>query len=342
MNRRLFGALGVIAVLTWAGACKEDPLSDLDGNPAAVTTNFSNLQLAIGGEQTIRASIVDARATPLAVPITFSACSADITVTEDPDYHPIPATSAQAIVTAVTANPSCVVVSGGGVSDTITVAVLPLGFGGTASTTTPQVGQLFTLNSTTVLKFDTLLSNVDFGGGALGEVVSRTRDELVVRVPQTDVTQPATLTVTDVDVTYVPGLRVDLATLDEFDVQSFFGDRETLGTATITIPADGAADLVFYDGFRTGEPIDYFYQYTLPGADTLTFTVEWAGGSDVDVLNCNAACSAFVGGFGAATGANPESYTVIFTAGGTFQLLIEQFDDHDDPARIFKVTIRNP
>jgi hypothetical protein len=340
MNRRLFGALGVIAVLTWAGACKEDPLSDLDGNPAAVTTNFSNLQLAIGGEQTIRASIVDARATPLAVPITFSACSADITVTEDPDYHPIPATSAQAIVTAVTANPSCVVVSGGGVSDTITVAVLPLGFGGTASTTTPQVGQLFTLNSTTVLKFDTLLSNVDFGGGALGEVVSRTRDELVVRVPQTDVTQPATLTVTDVDVTYVPGLRVDLATLTEFDVQSFFGDRETPDAATITAPADGDS-LVFYDGFRTGEPIDYFYQFTLASTDTLTFVLEWAGGSDLDMANCTVGCAAFVGGFGAATGANPEFYTVIFTA-GTYNLLVEQFDDHDEPAHLFKVTIRNP
>ncbi|MGH7520809.1 MAG: hypothetical protein ACREMI_05990, partial [Gemmatimonadales bacterium] len=98
----------------------------------------------------------------------------------------------------------------------------------------------------------------------------------------------------------------------------------------------------FYDGFKTGEPIDYFYQYTLAGPDTLTFTVEWAGDADVDMLNCNAACTVFIGGGAAATGANPETYTVIFAAGGTFQLLIEQFEHHDDPAHLFKVTIHNP
>lgn len=338
MNSRLFGALGVIVVLTWAGACKEDPLSDLDGNPAAVVSDFTSLQMAIGGEATVRASIVDARATPLAVPITFSACTPDVTVTVDPEYAPVPATSAQAIVTAVTPNPSCLVVSGGGVVDTIEIAVLPLGFAGTASTTSPQVGELFTLNSTALIKFDPATSNIDFGGGILGEVVTRTADVLTVRVPQTDATQPATLTVIDVDVTYVPGLRVDLATVAEFDVVNPNDPNDGPNPAVaLAIPATTADTTVLYDGFKTGE-VDNFYTITLSGSTTFTVSVGWATGADLDILWCDDGCAAFVGNFDGAGSSNPEVSQVTLGA-GTYNLWVNNFDDHGEPAHLYKITV---
>lgn len=349
MNRRLFETLGTLAALTvvTVAGCKKDPLSDLDGNPAAIVTNFSYLQLGIGDEAAVTAQVIDARATPLAVPITFSPCTGDVTVANDTSYHPVPATSARAIVTAVTPNPSCVVVSGGGVTDTVTVAVLPVAFNGTVSATTPQplVGQPFTLIASSLLGFDVATANIDFGGGAVGEIVRRVLDTLTVIVPQPEATPTAPLSVIGVAVKYAPGVVVTLPTSGNFTVANPYGAHETPaapgGPATITLPADGAPDLILRDGFKAGEPIDYFYPFTVASTDTITFTVEWEGGSDVDMAACNTACSAFIGGFGAATGANPETFTVIFPA-GNYNLLIEQFDDHGDPARIFKITIRNP
>jgi hypothetical protein len=211
MNRRLFGAFGVLAVIAFSvGACKSDPLSDLDGNPAAVVTDFSYLQLLIGSSTTITASVLDARTTPLAIPLTFSACNNAVTVAADPSYNPIPATSARAIVTAQAPGTSCVVVSGGGVSDTITISVLPQGFAGAISNTTPQGGDTITIASTALLKFDIATVAVTFGGGVPGLIVAKTPDLLTVLVPFSD---PGPLTIDGVDVTYLPGLVVSLPLL---------------------------------------------------------------------------------------------------------------------------------
>jgi hypothetical protein len=343
MNRRLFGAFGVLTVVAFSlGSCKSDPLSDLDGTPAQVVTNFSYLQMPIGGEAVVNASVLDARSTPLAVPVTFTPCTADVSVEADTSYHPIPATSAQAIVTALTPNASCVVASGGGVEDTIDVAVLPAAFNGTASTATPTVGQEFKLFASSLLGFDPATANVDFGGGVMGQVVRAVLDTLTVIVAQPDDTTAAPLNVVGVAVKYVPGLVVELPTATNFQIKSI-GDRES-GDIVITIPADGAADTVFYDGFVSGANgttvIDYLYQFTLASADTLTFTLSWDGGADLDMVNLTSSFG-LIGGLGAATGANPETYTVVFPA-GTFYLLVESFDDHDDPAHLFKMTIHNP
>ncbi|MDP3911697.1 MAG: hypothetical protein Q8Q14_15030 [Gemmatimonadales bacterium] len=338
MNRRLFGALGAIAVLTMAGGCAGDPLSDFDGNPAAIVKNFTYLQLAEGTSIAVTASVVDGRATPLVDPVTFTACTSAITVVPDPDYDPVPATSSGAIVTAVTPDASCVVVQGGGLDDTIDVAVLPVGFTGAASTTTPQVGELFTLSSTALLKFDPASSNVDFGGGILGEVVSRTADELTVRVPQPDATQPATITVTDVDVTYVPGLRVDLATVAAFDVENPHDPNDGPNPAVaIAIPATTADTTVLYDGFKTGEA-DNFYSITLSGSTTFTVTLGWPTGADLDILYTNSAGACCVGNFDGAGASNPEQSQVTLAA-GTYYLWINNFDDHGEPAHLYKITV---
>jgi hypothetical protein len=126
MNRRLFGAFGAIAVVNLViGSCKSDPLSDLDGTPAALVTNFSYLEVNVGAAQPVTAYVVDGRSTPLEEPVTFTACSGVISVAPDPDYHPVPATSARALVTGVTFGTSCVVVAGAGFVDTVQVATFP-------------------------------------------------------------------------------------------------------------------------------------------------------------------------------------------------------------------------
>src|SRR5438067_3026022 len=140
MNLRLFGALGAIGAITLAlGSCKSDPLSDLGPAPASLAVDFSHLQLIVGGVSAhITATVLDARATPTKTPVTFTACNSNITVVNDTGYHPVPATSTRAVVTATYTAPSCVVVNGGGFTDTVTVAGLPASFVGALSSATPR------------------------------------------------------------------------------------------------------------------------------------------------------------------------------------------------------------
>src|SRR5688572_5328397 len=88
MNRRLFGTLGIAAALVLVAGCKEDPLADLDNNAAAVVTDFGLVRLAVGDTVTVTATVVDGRATPLAIPIEFRTCSAVATTAVDTSYHP--------------------------------------------------------------------------------------------------------------------------------------------------------------------------------------------------------------------------------------------------------------
>ena len=124
MNRRLFGTLGAMAVLVVTlGSCKKDPLSDLDGKPAAIVKQFSQMHIAVGDSATFTASVLDGRSTPLAEAITFSSSAAAITVTTDTSYHPVPATSARARVKGTSAATGYVVIQGGGLRDSVRVLV---------------------------------------------------------------------------------------------------------------------------------------------------------------------------------------------------------------------------
>ena len=122
MNRRLFGTLGVMAALIFTvGGCKQDPLSDLDGAPAAIVKQFSVMHLAVGDSGTFTASVVDGRLTPLPEAISFSASVATITVANDGTYNPVPPTSQRAKVKAVSAGTGYVVIQGGGLRDSVQV-----------------------------------------------------------------------------------------------------------------------------------------------------------------------------------------------------------------------------
>jgi hypothetical protein len=323
MNRRLFGALGAIAVLTLAGGCAEDPLSDFDGNPAAIVKNFNYLQLSQGDSIAVTASVVDGRATPLLEPVTFTACSNDINVVEDTSYHPVPATSARAIVIANTANASCVVVEGGGLEDTIDVAVLSLAFPGTPSTTDIQPGDTLTITTSGLLLFDPDSANIDFGDGFVGEIVTRTQTTLTVVVPFSPAAvaapTPAPLLVLGIDVTYVPaGLVVDLPTQADFLFTNPWEPNEAPPpTANLTLPD------TLYDGFAEDEENNY-YQFTLGATTTFTVHLEWEGDADLDILFATATGACCVGNFDGATGANPEASTVTLNA-GTYNLWINNF-----------------
>src|SRR6266705_3481406 len=130
MNRRLFGAFGVLAAVAFiGGGCKNDPLSDGDGIPGALVLDFTHLQIGVGNTAVVTAQVLDTRATPLPIPVQFTACNAIVTAGTDTSYHPIPPTSSRARVTAgLVPAPSCVVAQAAGFTDTITVSAVPVAF----------------------------------------------------------------------------------------------------------------------------------------------------------------------------------------------------------------------
>ena len=124
MNRRVFGTLGVMAVLVASvSSCKKDPLSDLDGKPVAIVKQFTQMHIAVGDSATFTASVVDGRSTPLNETITFSVAGSPITVVEDASYNPIPRTSARAKVKGVAADTAYVLIQSGGLRDSVRVFV---------------------------------------------------------------------------------------------------------------------------------------------------------------------------------------------------------------------------
>ena len=363
MNRRLFGAVGVVAVFTLTvGSCKSDPFSSVHGTPAAVVTNFTYLQLPIGGQASVQASIVDATATPLDVPITFRACTGDVTVAVDTSYHPIPRTSARTIVTALTPNGSCVEVSGGGLKDSVKVAVLPQTFGGAFSASTVKGGDTLTISSTTLLKFDTSKVAVKFTGGGDGAIFSKTPDVVKVLVPF-GASGPVALA--GISVTYAPGVVITLpATSTVTQVGDLWGPADT-GYATapaIALPAATGQKTVFLShlatvtnnpdcaegtvGGATGKCT--IFKYTANGTDSLQFTTNWtpattaADVSDIDTYSCGAAgvSACFEDGGGGATAKTPESFTFKPTA-GVHYFVLEQFSAGEDPNIVVTVTKKN-
>ena len=359
MNRRPFGAFGVLAVIALSvGSCKSDPLSNADGNPAAVVTNFSHLNINVGDTVSVTASVLDARATPLAVPVTFSTCNNAVVTEVDSSYHPIPATSARAIVIAQTPAPSCVVVQGGGLSDTITVSALPSAFTGALSSTSLAAGDTLTITSTAELKFDVATVAVTFGGGSRGTIVSKSADVLKVLVPFATPASP--LTIAGVQVTsYTPPLAVTLqtSTLVTQTGDRWAGDTSWQAAPNLTamVPAPGGSALMSV-GTRSGNSLKcpevvlgnatvtpndnstgpcMLFRFDVTDTLSVRFRADWDGtaSTDIDIYMCadsvvsvasfNANC--FEDGGGGATGAKPQTTSANQFTAGPHWVVIELF-----------------
>src|SRR2546425_5279669 len=127
MLPRLSGRFGLMAALAaTAVTCKNDPTADGSGTPAAIQAALDSLNVNIGSSGTVTASVVDVRQSPLEASIAFAICDAAIaTAAADTSYHPVPATSARAVVTSVLPGKTCLVASSSGVTpDTVVVNVI--------------------------------------------------------------------------------------------------------------------------------------------------------------------------------------------------------------------------
>ena len=368
MNRRLFGAFGVLAAVALiGGSCKNDPLSNLDGVPAALVVDFTHLQIGVGRTATVTASVLDARSTPLPIPVTFTACNNVVTAGPDTSYHPIPATSSRAVVQAQTPAPSCVVVQGAGFTDTVTVSAVPVSFTGALSSTTPKGGDTLVIASTPQLKFDTAAVSVKFGGNNPGIVVAKSADTVRVLVP---FSAPGPLTIAGVSViSYTPPLAVTLPTsVSVTQTGDFWAPGDTGYASAPTLPLPAATDQslqyitllpgIFNDAncgegtAAAGLGMCTIFKYTANGTDSLEFKASWTPPtvattdvSDIDIYSCGSAgvAACFEGGAAGAAGATvktPEVFTIKPSA-GVHYFVVEKYSGGENPNIILTITKKN-
>jgi len=340
MKPRLFGtAVALVAALAVV-TCKDDPTAGLAGGATRLLISPNPVFLSEGATGTFTVQAVNDALRGIAT--TYDATSGDpsiATVAVD-TLNPDPSGTTQRFNLAGLASGQALIsVTGAGLTSEDTVNVLPLEFGGAGSTTSPNVGQPFTLYATSVLKFSPTSQLVfgerDAGGNTVdnnGLIVNLHPESLTVIVPQPEEAQPRALTVGNVAVTFAPGALFNLATADQFDVVNPYEPNDAPDPAAIV----GAG--TFYDGFK-GSQVDKFYRITIPaGGANVTFLLEWSGPADVDILLCDAGCNNFIGNFSGATGNNPEEATMDLPA-GTHNLWINLYDAADEVPHLYKMTI---
>ena len=356
MKPRISGLYGIVALLAGTAlACHNDPTAEGVGSPFAVVLDFSELTLDQGTSAQVVARIVDSRFTPLTGDITFTSCNAATTVTLDPTFDPEPPTAKRATIAGVGADAGCVVASAAGAKpDTVDMIVLPTSFSGALSASTATPGATLTISSTSALKFDPATSIVTFAGGGTPPILSATADQIQVVVPFGD---PGPITISNIVVTYVPGLVVTLPTSSNFTPTGdpFPGNNEwqTAPDITSLIPATGVSPVFVATG-TAGNPAltcaeDRFgfgpagncsiFKFTLAAPTTISFEVNWDGGSgDVDAVICSDSALASFDvtfttfdpcandGLGGAGSSQPEVAGGVLYAAGTYWLVTQDFD----------------
>ena len=375
MNTRITAVLVLAGLVTGAGlGCKSDPTTAGVGTPNAVLLNLKNLTLTPGDSAQITAEVVDERLTPLDQAITFSTCDASVAeVHPDPTFVPRPPTSARAVVVGNGLNATCVLASSTGAKpDTTVVVVLPTTFVGTVSSATPAGGDTLTINSTATLKFSPAATTVTFGGGEAGTIVSATADVLKVIVPFSD---GKPLSISSVNVTYVPGLSVTLDTPNKVTQTGDFwlaaGNWQTAPDISGILPASGSTSQMIVHMSSANSAVCpevvtdgsvgpcVMFKFTLADTATFNFSTDWEGAAtdpDVDIYVCsdttvaNFAAKCFESGTAGATGAKPQAIGNFKYPAGNHWFVIENFCAGDptektcpgSPARNHFVTILRP
>jgi hypothetical protein len=349
MKPLYIGAVSVtLTVIAWG--CKGDPTADLRNGPSDMQVVPGQIFADQGKATAVVAVVVDEQTNPVAVDIT--ATSADVTVATVAADTTRPAADGARhafVITALAPGHTRVTLTGGGISDSVPVSVLPLAFNGTISNLTPKGGDTVTIQSTAVLKFNPATAAVTFGGDQAPTILSLSANTITLLAPFSDA---GPLTIDGVVVTYVTGLEVSLPSASSVhqtgDHWAGANSWQTAPSITSILPASGTSSNFIAGspavnnnavcpevvlGFGSAGPC-LMFQFTLADTATLSFTTDWEGDAtapDIDVYSCS---DSTLAGFGAncfedggngATGAKPQSTGNFKYPAGTHYYVIENY-----------------
>ncbi|HEV2672119.1 MAG TPA: hypothetical protein VGU74_13575 [Gemmatimonadales bacterium] len=353
----------VVVLLAAAAGCKGDPTADLRTGVSSLSLNPDLMYIDQGSSKALEVVPRDQQLNPIASEVTVtSADPAIVTVAIDSAVPSADGAHFDYIVTAVGPGQTKVIASTAGVSDSLTVTVLPTAFGGALSSTTPKGGDTLKIASTALLKFYTPLVGVKFGAADTGVILSKTTDTIKVLVP---FGAAGPTTISGIAVTYVPGLVGALPTAQPV-VQTgsvWAGDTSFATAPTIPLPTvtnqsfryitplpSVLNDALCAEGTASGATGKCtMYKYTANGTDSLTFSVNWTPATvgatdefDIDIYSCDNTGTAgcFEEGGGGATAVTPQFFTFKPTA-GVYYLVIEQYTGSEKPNMFVTITKRN-
>ena len=209
-------------------------------------------------------------------------------------------------------------------------------FGGTV-VTAGNLLDTVKVYGTAVTKFTTTpagsVSNVTIGGVAAW-VLLRTADSMYVisRMPSTG---PIAISNVNVGGTLIPSLNTAGNVVIAETPTSEANEPANDAPAAITIDfstATAANPFVVFGAIDDNTDFDDFFAFTLAATRTVTIQIQFAGtggggatNPDIDLLVCNAVCSAWVSTAGA-TAAQPENITLTNQAAGTYNIYVNGWD----------------
>ena len=87
---------------------------------------------------------------------------------------------------------------------------------------------------------------------------------------------------------------------------------------------------MFYDGW-VPMATDQFYSWSIAAVSTITFDMDWSNAADLDLLMTDDPVTAFVCGFGGATGAQPEQLGCETLPAGGYQIRVNLYSGDEPP-----------
>jgi hypothetical protein len=336
MKPQHIGAVLVGAAFA-ALACRGDPTASLRGGAKFVDVSTTVMFIDVGGGKPISVVVRDEQQNPLAADVTVATLNAAVaTVVADTTIPSPNGSEHNYIISGVAPGATKIVVSSSGLSDSVSVSVLPLNFGGTIlPTLTPKGGDTLKVASTAVLKFNATTTAITFGGGKSPVVLSQTVDTIKMLVP---FSTSAALTVSNINVTYVSGLSVTLKTAQAVTQTGSLWTPADTGYATapqIVLPTTTGGKTYFITDMLGSYTNDAdcgegtaqggigkcaFFKYVANGTDSLRFSVDWEGAAtnpDIDIYSCGSAgvSQCFEDPGTGATGSKPQVFAFKPTAG---------------------------
>lgn len=335
MKRQHIGA--VLAGAAFAAlACRGDPTASLRGGAKFVDVSATVMFIDVGAGKPISVVVRDEQQNPLAADVAVATLNAGVaTVVEDTSIPSPNGTEHNFIISGVAPGATKIVVTSGGLADSVAVSVLPLNFAGALSSTTPKGGDTLKLASTAVLKFDAVNTTVTFGGGKSPVVLSQTADTIKMLVPFSNA---GPLAVSNINVTYVAGLSVTLNTAQTVTQTGSLWTPADTGYNTapqIALPTTTGGKTYFITNMLGSYTNDAdcgegtgaggigkcaFFKYVANGTDSLRFSVDWEGAAtnpDVDIYSCGSAgvSQCFEDPGTGATGSKPQVFAFKPSAG---------------------------
>jgi len=319
----------VVVLLAAAAGCKGDPTADLRTGVSSISLNPDLMYIDQGSTKGLEVVARDQQLNPIATELTVtSADPAIVTVALDSSIPSADGAHFDYIVKAVGPGQTKVIAAAAGVSDSLSVTVIPTAFNGSIIPTSPKAGDTVKIASTALLKFSASATVTTLH--SVVTILSKSTDTLKVLAPGGS----QQWIISGVLVTYVPGLSVTLATptpvTTSGNLWAASSSWQTAPDISSLIPAVGGAARhmtvapvspnnkavcpEFVLAFGSGGPCMMF-RFDLADTATVAFTTDWDGttATDIDVYVCadsttaNFGTACFEDGGAGATAAKPQT-----------------------------------